>query len=294
MASAGRRCIVEVRWGKLAGTKVAIEPGHTLRVGRTDRADLVIPHDGKLSSVHFELSWDGERCTLRDAESLTGTSLGGDPVTEASVPHGAWIQAGDTDFMVYFEGHTPPRDVPDEDDDDFIEYTKSNLPRLTAAQAALQTLRAHAAREPLYAIVDAARDPRILELLREHVEPHRSLYEGAEGESLDEVAPYLVGPMAPDSALLEKLVLEGWGKRWGIYCTSAEPFREVRRHFRRFLMVTLEETGERVYFRFVDPDVLVPFMEVATSEQKASLTTLLSGLAAEHHGEGLGVWHVHP
>ena len=287
------RCIVEVRWGKHAGTKVAIEPGRTLRVGRTDRADLVLSHDGKLSSVHFELSWDGERCTLRDADSLSGTSLGGAPVTQAQVPHGGWIQAGDTDFMVYFEGHTPPRDT-GEDEDNASEYTQIDAPRLAAAQAALQTLRAHAATGPLYAVLDAARDERILELLREHVEPHRSLYEGAEGEALDEVAPYLAGPMAPDSTLLEKLVLEGWGKRWGIYCTSAEPFREVRRHLRRFLMVTLEETGERVYFRFVDPDVLVPFMEVATSEQKASLTTLLSGLAAEHHGRSLGVWHVHP
>ena len=301
MASVGRRCIVEVRWGKLAGTKVAIEPGRSLRVGRTDRADLALPHDGKMSSVHFTLAWDGHRCTLRDAGSLSGTSLGGDPVTEADVPHGAWIQAGDTDFMVYFEAHTPPHDDDDEPADAESEYEESatthtpeQLARRTAAAAALETLRAHAAREPLYAVLDAARDDRILELLREHVEPHRSLYEGAQGEPLEEVAPYLVGPLAPDSALLDKLVLEGWGRRWGIYCTSAEPFREVRRHLRRFLMVTLEETGERVYFRFVDPDVLVPFMEVATDEQKASLTTLLSGIAAEHHGDNLGVWHVHP
>ena len=42
------------------------------------------------------------------------------------------------------------------------------------------------------------------------------------------MAPYLVGPMRKDSALLERLFREGHGKRWGIYCTSREKFAEVR------------------------------------------------------------------
>jgi hypothetical protein len=100
--------------------------------------------------------------------------------------------------------------------------------------------------------------------------------------------------MQPDSALLDKLVLEGWGRRWGIYCTSKHPFREVRRHFRRFLMVELEATGERVYFRFVDPDVLVPFLDVATPDQKTLLTEHLTSITAERHAANLEVWHVHP
>lgn len=69
--------------------------------------------------------------------------------------------------------------------------------RLETADDALEALRAEAAKDSLYAIVDTARDDRILELLREHVEPHKSLYEGAEGESLDEVAPYSWGRCDP-------------------------------------------------------------------------------------------------
>lgn len=283
------RCIVEIRWGKLAGTKAAIAPGAALQVGRTDRAQLVIPHDGQMSHVHFELRWDGRRCTLRDLGSIGGTSLDGASVTEAEVAHGAWIQAGETDLMVYFEGHTPPPD--DEEDDLDADERRERDDRREAAEEALVELRAQAATDPLYAIVDTARDDRILELLHEHVEPHRSLYEGAEGETLDEVAPYLAGPMRPDSALLERLVTEGWGRRWGIWCTSREPFHEVRRHFRRFLMVELEETGERVYFRFVDPGVLVPFMDIATEDQREAIMGPLGDLSAEHREEGFEVWH---
>jgi hypothetical protein len=282
------RCIVEVRWGKLAGTKVSIEPVKRLRVGRTERADLVIAHDGRMSNVHFELSWDGERCALRDLDSIEGTRVGGEQVKEAEVPHGGWIQAGDTDLLVYIEGRTPARD---EDPPADADERRERAARQEAAEEALEKLRAEAAREPLYAIVDTARDDRILELLREHVEPHRSLYEGGEGESLDEVAPYLVGPMRSDSALLDRLVMEGWGRRWGIYCASREPFREVRRHWRRFLMVELEETGERVYFRFVDPGVIVPFMDIASDDQRAAITGALATIAAEHHEEHLEVWN---
>jgi hypothetical protein len=282
------RCIVEIRWGKLAGTKAFLAAGASLHVGRTDRADLVVAHDRRMSHVHFGLSWDGQRCILQDAGSIDGTRLNGEAVQEAAVPHGGWIQAGETDLLVYHEAHTPPRDDDDELD---AEARRRRARRLDAAEDALETLRAEAAKEPLHAIVDAARDDRILELLREHVEPHRSLYEGAEGETLDEVAPYLVGPMQAGSALLEKLVMEGWGRRWGIWCTSREPFREVRRHWRRFLMVELHETRERVYFRFVDPGVLVPFMAVASDDQRAALLDQMIDIAAEHHDQDLEVWH---
>lgn len=266
------RCIVEVRWGRRGGMKAVIEAGKRLRVGGNDRADVVIPHDAKLSGAHFELRWDGWRCVVRDLGSVTGTRLAGAEVKkEAVVPHGGWIQAGETDFMVYTEGKTPPREEPEPEEPFAEEERREREERRAGADRALGELRDEAAREPLYAVVDAARDSRILELLRESAELHRSLYEGAPGEPLDEVAPYLVGPMAPESRLLERLVLEGWGRRWGIWCTSRERFAEVRRQWRRFLMVELEDTGERVYFRFYDPGVLSVFLPVCHERQLDAL-----------------------
>jgi pSer/pThr/pTyr-binding forkhead associated (FHA) protein len=276
------RCIVEVRWGKLAGTKGVLAPGQTLRVGHSERADLPVPVDPRLSNTHFELTWDGEKCLVRDLESATGITLGGNPVRTAEVPHGGWIRAGKTDFMVYVEGRTPPGDDEDEDEGEEDEALRAERQRRReGAQRALAVLRAEAAKAPLYAVLDAARDARILVLLRESIEPHRSLYEGEEGEPFEDVAPYIVGPFAPDSRLLERLCVEGWGRRWGIHCTSREPVREVRRHFRRFLMVEVEETRERVYFRFYDPDVLRGFAEVWTPMQRGQLLAMVDAILVE-------------
>ncbi|MDC0711148.1 DUF4123 domain-containing protein [Stigmatella sp. ncwal1] len=116
-------------------------------------------------------------------------------------------------------------------------------------------------------MVDVARDPRILVLLRESVEQCHSLYEGPQGLALAEVAPYLVS-LPKESRLLEALVREGWGKNWGLFLTCPLPFGEVRRHLRKFLMVQLEDNDARFYFRFYDPRVLGPMLPLYTEEQR--------------------------
>ncbi|MBK9264416.1 MAG: DUF4123 domain-containing protein [Polyangiaceae bacterium] len=270
------RLIVEVRYGKLAGTKAVVDSSRVLRVGRTDLADLVIPHDGNMSGVHFEIEWDGSRCFMRDVGSVSGTRLGGQPAAHGEVSHGGWIQAGETDFMVYVEGKTPPKRrklaEPERDREEA---------RIRAAEEALGLLRAEAAKAPLYAVVDGARDRRILELARQHVETHQSLYEGLAGENFEDMAPHLVGPMRAGSALLDRLVFEGWGKRWGIYCTSYDKFVAVRRHFRRFLMVELESRHEKVYFRFYDPGVFRAFWPTCNTAQKRELSEGLEEIIVE-------------
>jgi pSer/pThr/pTyr-binding forkhead associated (FHA) protein len=270
------RLIVEVRYGKLAGTKAVVEAGRALRVGRTELADLVVPFDTRMSGAHFELAWDGARCSLRDLGSVSGTRLGGEGVAEGVVGHGGWIQAGDTDFMVYVEGKTPPRRRKIEEAERAREEARQD-----AAERARIRLRAESERAPLYAVVDGARDRRILELAQQHVEPHQSLYEGLEGETFEGMAPYLVGPMRKDSELLDRLVREGFGNRWGIYCSSRLKFADVRRHFRRFLMVEIEPANSQVYFRFYDPGVFRVFWPTCSDGQKASLTDGLEAVFVE-------------
>jgi pSer/pThr/pTyr-binding forkhead associated (FHA) protein len=278
------------------GRKVAVEAGKSLRVGRTDRSDFEVPHDNHLSGVHFALDWDGERCVVRDLGSQEGTRLDGEAVKEGEVEHGGWIHAGETDFSVYIEDKIPPPgpETGDPDDDELLDEDERRIraearaeeqKRLEAAAKAIGALRAEAEKEPLFAILDAARDDRILELLRQSVEPHQSLFEGIQGEPLATVAPYIVGPFRKDSKLLHRLVTEGWGRRWGIYLTSREPFKEVRRHFRRFLMVEMEEAGEPIYFRFYDPWVLRVFWPTCSERQRQDFTRrtayIVEGIKAE-------------
>ncbi|WP_343073672.1 DUF4123 domain-containing protein [Pyxidicoccus fallax] len=122
---------------------------------------------------------------------------------------------------------------------------------------------------PLFALLDAARSERILQMLGSADEQRASLYTGPEGDALAEVAPYLVA-LPPGSELLGRLLEEGWGKAWGVFVTSELSFRELRRHFRRFLLVE-DELGRSLYFRFYDPRVLRVFLDTCTPEHRAEL-----------------------
>ncbi len=247
LPASGARLVVLVRNGRMKGQKAILPPGGALRVGRSEQADLVFPGDVQMSAVHCELAWDGRACTLRDLGSIKGTKLGGEPVTEALVEDGNYLQAGDTVLSVYVEGAIPPR-----------KRHKPSPEVQALREKALSSLRATADSLPghaLFAVLDAARDDRILELLPRSGEDFESLYDGARGEALAEVAPYLAR-LSPGSRLLESLVMEGWGDAWGIYLTWPGPMKELRRHLRRFLMVIDDETTQKMYFRYYDPRAL--------------------------------------
>ena len=148
-----------------------------------------------------------------------------------------------------------------------------------AAARALPILQAVAEAGALHVVLDAARSDRILSALREAVEEHRSLYEGAQSLALEEVAPYLVR-LPADSRLLAQLVHEGWTRRWGIFLEGRVPARELRRHLRRFLVVE-EDSGEPLYFRYYDPGVLRDFWPTCSRLQRASLVGPLQAFLVE-------------
>jgi hypothetical protein len=263
------RLIVAVKWGASGGRRAILAPGERVQVGRSELAQLVVPHDAQMSSVHFEITWDGRECRFRDLNSLRGTLLNGEAgLVEGVVASGDWLKAGETVISVHREGATPPRSE------------EESTARFAAAETALTTLRIAASQERLYAVLDGARDERIHELLRESVEEHGSLYDGVQGAALAEVAPYLVH-LPAGSRLLDALVREGWGRRWGIYLTSLQRFTAVRRHLRRFLMVTDGRTDERLYFRFYDPTALTIFLRSCHEGQSSQFFDVIGDFIAE-------------
>jgi Domain of unknown function (DUF4123) len=131
----------------------------------------------------------------------------------------------------------------------------------------------------LYAVLDGASIPDLLERLEEEKPESVCLYRGELSEDLASAAPYLVH-IIPDTPFTEWLLLEGWGNHWGIFVLTKGDLKETRKHFRTFLLVKDPE-GRQLYFRFYDPRVLRTFIPMATPEQVAQITGLLEKILFE-------------
>lgn len=242
--------IVYPSWGPQSFQKAVLKPGDRLLIGQSRAAGFQILHDKNLDGAAAELVWDGHAATIR-AVDAGQVMVNGSLLAEGPLRHASWFRLGETTFMLCHERHTPPRALPDQ--------------QLTPLAAeALGVLRGAAMN--VYAVLDAARDPRIIELLRESPDETRSLYEGVKGDSMAAIAPYLV-LLDPQSWLLEALVAEGLGRSWGLFLDCPLPFKEMRRHLRRLLMVHLEGEEELLYFRFYDPRVIRTFLPSCTPDQ---------------------------
>lgn len=138
---------------------------------------------------------------------------------------------------------------------------------MTLSEAATANLKATLNAQPgsLFAVLDAAREPAVVQALSTATDEWQSLYEGDVKTSLAPFAPYAVR-FAPDSPLLESFLVPLWGASVGFYFHARSPLGVVRRHLRRFLMVRLPD-GKRVYFRFYDPRVLRVYLHACTAQE---------------------------
>jgi pSer/pThr/pTyr-binding forkhead associated (FHA) protein len=116
--------------------------------------------------------------------------------------------------------------------------------------------------QPLMALLDAVRDSRLLELLRDTTEEYQSLYRS---EANAKIVPYLVR-LPPRSELLKQMVQKGWGREWGVYLTCPLALAELREYFRTSLMVTMPD-GMELFSRFYDPRFFRSFLETCTAAE---------------------------
>lgn len=273
------------------GKAFRFQSGQSVQVGRlSERNHFCVP-DPFLAPVHFVIECTDARCIVRDATSRVqkhprcegggcflqdlrnapcaegfcrvhdmsgkmGLYLNGKKVNEADLANGNVLSAGSSSFLVSLS------DAPFEPVAESPPPDAKLAPRLSPVQQdQVLTLLAQF-RLPLYAITDAARDPRVRQLLLTHDALYYSLYDGPEGEKLDNVAPYLVS-LEPGSTLARALVRDQWGNSSFSLLLSRDDFKSVRRHLRRFLMVD-DERGKKMYFRFYDPRVLRTFLPTCT------------------------------
>lgn len=118
----------------------------------------------------------------------------------------------------------------------------------------------------VFAILDAARDPRIYPALISADCDWLCLYRGEAAARMAEVAPYLV-ELHPLASFTWWLLAEGWGNSWGVFVNADLPLERLQAHFRRFLMVQLPD-GKTVYFRFYDPRVLRVYLPTCDAAER--------------------------
>lgn len=263
------RVVLEIGSGPNAGRKIEVRPGETALVGRASFADLPVTNDTDMAGRHFTLECEETRCSLFDLGSRQGTMLNGGRVARAVLRDGDRIVAGQTTFAVLVEGMAAPVEEPMKSVRGRPAVVTPPAPKPAAAlpaQDLLQYLRGQ--KEPLFALLDAAQESKLVGLFYEHHVEHASLYEGQKAIEYQDYAPYLVR-LPPKSSFLELIVKRGWGRNWGPFLTCTEPFEEVRKHFRRFLMVELPD-GRPVYFRFYDPRVLRVFLATLNTHETSA------------------------
>ena len=258
-----RRGVLQTWSGPGAFSKLILEPGEP-RLIASDGAPLDRPP--RPGEHHVFLVWDGVSAHVQ-ARGNHRLGINGTPAWYGELGNHGWLLVGETTLRFFVEDHTPPPKPP---------------PANPPAEAALAELRQHRRAGELYAVIDAARGLRPLQLLEESPDMFASLYDGEAGRSLDAVAPYLVH-LREDSQLLDRLVLEGWGEAWGLWLTSRADFTAVRRHLRQFLKIEVEDNPRPVFFRFYDPRVFTSFAPTASPQQRAALLRDCTAILYEDH-----------
>lgn len=135
---------------------------------------------------------------------------------------------------------------------------------LRTETVSIDVVRGFARDRRLYAVLDACDAPAVPQKARElGLGRAVSLYRGSAEEMYWAIAPYL---FVVDEALLEWIVETLWDEPFGIFAVAHGGLDEVRRHFRRFLVVQAPN-GEQWYFRYYDPRVLKTFLPTCTQDE---------------------------
>lgn len=132
-----------------------------------------------------------------------------------------------------------------------------------------------------YAVLDGAQVPELPQRLHATDLGFICLYRGEIPDDLAQVAPYLVELKREDP--FTKWILEhGWGHSWGIFARAeaAIALPEVRKHFRKFLLVEFPDRKPR-YFRYYDPRVLNNYLPTCNQEEVRTLLGPLNDYIAE-------------
>jgi len=99
--------ILEIVEGPGSGRRIVLTPGQVATIGRTEYADYSFTEIPEMSSTHFQLTCEADVCKLRDLNSLNGTVINGERITDAVLANGDLIKVGQTIFRVRLGADAP-------------------------------------------------------------------------------------------------------------------------------------------------------------------------------------------
>ena len=283
--------------GPNAGRQIPVGTGQTVRIGRTSRSDYAFPNDTYLSGVHFEIVCNEGECAIRDLGSSNGTFVNGGRLEQApvAIKDGDQISAGEMTFLVQFSSLeqqlVAPAPVmapaagaavvsPERTARMFAPGSEPKTPvqtALTGEQKRVRDILMYQT-SPLFAVVDAARDASLPQLLAAPALRSQPPFANEPGGGPAGHAPYLVELGQASSlserpgvhAFLETFLLSGWGNSWGIFLTSLSSFDDLAAHFRGFVLAQTQ--SERPFhLRLYDPRVLRAFLPTCEPPEIAAI-----------------------
>lgn len=141
------------------------------------------------------------------------------------------------------------------------------MPSSVNVEALAPSISAHLFAEEanVFAVLDGASIPGLLEKLYTLQPEHICLWRGELEPDLAEVASYLV-QLELDSAFTNWMIAQGWGQHWGIFVITQADLREMRKHFRTLLTVH-DDQGQPLVFRFYDPRVLRVYLPTCHEQE---------------------------
>ncbi len=133
----------------------------------------------------------------------------------------------------------------------------------------------------VFAILDGARDKRILPMVNNSRLEHDCLFSGPMSYALRRASPHIV-KLQPDTEFTHSLLSLGWGNAWGIFIVGDSHLNlpSIRYHFRRLARVQ-GPNGKAMLFRYFDPRVLRVFLSTCDSEQYQTVFGGLNALVME-------------
>lgn len=261
-----------VMHGNAVAQDLSVSTSHSPKmVGRGAQNEIRV-EDPYVSDVHAAFYFDAQGARVRDLGSQHGTWVNDQNVSDRSLAEGDRVQIGQTMFLVSVRPDEAAAAAVSDPAIDALVRAFHTTPRDCARFA----MRAE--RDPLFALVDLADAPDMVELLNEAGEEFAAFDESVEPDALGDAAPCLVS-FSRGSLLLGRVLEETWGQDRAVFFTSGAPFSDVFSHWLQW--IELDEDGNVVSPRVWQPSVLTEVLQGHGEEESRAFAGPVSAFLTE-------------